>query len=97
MSIHQLKPLFRPSCIALAGASARVGSLGRAVLDNLRRGGFAGPIHLINPRQNAIDGAPCYASVAALPQTPDLLVIAAPREAVAQLVEEAAGRGRAGG
>ncbi len=93
MSIHQLKPLFRPSSIALAGASARVGSLGRAVLDNLRRGGFAGPIQLINPRHAEIDGTPCHASVAALPQTPDLLVIAAPREAVAQLVEEAAARG----
>ena len=93
MSTHHLQALFKPRSVALAGASARPGSLGRAVLDNLRRAGFAGPIHLINPRHQQIDDAPCYASVAALPQTPDLLVVAAPREAVAELVEAAAARG----
>ena len=93
MSTHQLKALFKPRSLALAGASARAGSLGRAVLDNLRRAGFAGPIHLINPRHALIDEAPCYPSVAAVPQTPDLLVVAAPREAVAELVEQAAARG----
>ena len=93
MSTHQLKALFKPRSVALAGASARAGSLGRAVLDNLRRAGFAGPIHLINPRHALIDDAPCFASVADLPQTPDLLVVAAPREAVAALVEQAAARG----
>ena len=93
MSTQHLKALFKPRSVALAGASARAGSLGRAVLDNLRRAGFAGPIHLINPRHALIDDAPCYASVADLPQTPDLLVVAAPREAVAELVEQAAARG----
>ena len=93
MSTHQLKALFKPRSVALAGASARPGSLRRAVLDNLRRAGFAGPIHLINPRHALIDDSPCFASVADLPQTPDLLVVAAPREAVAELVEQAAARG----
>jgi len=93
MSTHQLKALFKPRSLALAGASARAGSLGLAVLDNLRRAGFTGPIHLINPRHTQIDGAPCHASMAALPETPDLLVVAAPREAVAELVEAAAARG----
>ncbi len=93
MSTHNLKALFKPRSVALAGASAREGSLGLAVLENMRRAGFTGPIHLINPRHAQIDGAPCHASVAALPQTPDLLVVAAPREAVAELVEAAAARG----
>ncbi len=93
MSIHQLKPLFRPASIALAGASAREGSLGRAVMENMRRAGFSGSIHLINPRHDEIDGTPCFASVADLPQTPDLIVVVAPCPAVAQLVEDAAARG----
>ncbi len=93
MSTHQLKALFKPRSVALAGASARVGSLGWAVLENMRRAGFAGPIHLINPRHAQIDGAPCYANVADLPETPDLLVVVAPREAVAELVQQAAARG----
>ena len=93
MSTHNLKALFKPRSVALAGASAREGSLGLAVLENMRRAGFTGPIHLINPRHALIDDTPYFASVADLPQTPDLLVVAAPREAVAELVEQAAARG----
>lgn len=90
MTTHHLKYLFRPSCVALAGASAREGSLGRAVLDNLKRGGFAGPIQLINPRHTTILDEPCYKSVSDLPQRPDLLIVAAPRESVCEIVEDAA-------
>ena len=90
MTTHHLKYLFRPGSVALAGASAREGSLGRAVLDNLRRGGFAGPIMLINPRYQRIADQPCFENVSHLPQRPDLLIVAAPRQAVCDLIEEAA-------
>ena len=93
MTTHHLKHLFRPRSLALAGASPRPGSLGRAVLDNIRNAGFAGPIYLLNPRHAEIEGLACHATIADLPATPDLLVVAAPREAVLQLVEEAAARG----
>ena len=93
MTTHHLKNLFRPRSLAIAGASPRPGSLGCAVLDNIRNAGFAGPIYLLNPRHSEIGGLACHATVADLPATPDLLVVAAPREAVVQLVEDAAARG----
>lgn len=93
MSIRNLHRLFQPRSVALVGASARPGSLGAAVLRNLREGGFRGGVHLINPRHSQIDGMPCAARISDLPAPPDLVVIAAPREHVVALAEEAAGFG----
>ncbi len=93
MSLRSLDRLFKPSSLALIGASARAGSLGHAVLANLRKGGFAGTIHLVNPRHDAIDGLPCVKKIADLTAPPDLVVIAAPRDAVVALVREAAAFG----
>ena len=60
MSTYRLDKLFAPRSVAVVGASPRATSLGRAVLRNLRAAGFAGPIHLVNPRYAEIDGiAPC--------------------------------------
>jgi lipopolysaccharide export system protein LptC len=50
MSVRSLDCLIKPNSLALIGASARAGSLGHAVLTNLRKGGFAGSIQLVNPR-----------------------------------------------
>ena len=64
MSTHHLQALFKPRSVALAGASARPGSLGRAVLDAARRELFAQrsdgslfPVEIgLNPME--VDGAP---------------------------------------
>ena len=49
---------------------------------NLRAGGFAGRVMLVNPKHAAVDGEPCHPDVASLPETPDLAVIATPPDAV---------------
>ena len=93
MGIRNLDRLFYARSIALVGASARPGSLGRAVHENLRNGGFKGAIHLVNPRHNDIDGNPCVASLSDLAQAPDIVIVAAPRAHVLALAEEAANIG----
>ena len=93
MGIRNLDRLFYARSIALVGASARPGSLGRAVHENLRNGGFKGAIHLVNPRHNDIDGNPCVASLSDLAQAPDIVIVAAPRAHVLTLAEEAANIG----
>lgn len=93
MAERRLACLFAPRSIALAGASAREGSIGQAVLRNLREAGFSGALYPVNPRHSEIDGLPCWPDFAALPATPDLAVICAPKQAVPALVEDAAARG----
>ena len=53
-----------PRSVALIGASDRPGSVGAALLQNLR-GSFTGPIHLVNHRRSDVGGTPAFRSVAA--------------------------------
>ncbi len=87
---HPLQPLFVPASVALVGASERPGTIGRAVLDNLRGGGFAGPIRLVNPKYKTLAGETCYPSLEDLPEPVDLAVVATPAKAVAGIVTQAA-------
>jgi acyl-CoA synthetase (NDP forming) len=76
MPEHRLDPLLRPHSIAVVGASARVGSPGNEVLVNLRKGAYPGSIYLVNPARDSIDGSPCFASLAELPEKPQHVVFA---------------------
>ena len=76
----QLERLLNPRSIAIVGASARPGSFGERTQRNLA--GFAGRLHLVNDRYDRLGDLPCHPSVAALPEAPDLAVVAAPMEAV---------------
>jgi acetyltransferase len=97
MSTYRLNQLFAPKSIALAGASLRPSSPGRAVLRNLLSAGFEGPIHLINPHYDEIEGIRSVRSMDELPDTPDLIVIAAPPRSVPGIVAAAGERGTAAG
>jgi acetate---CoA ligase (ADP-forming) len=91
----QLERLLSPRSIAIVGASARAGSFGERTQRNLA--GFAGRLHLVNARYDRLGDLPCHPSVPALPEAPDLAVVAAPMEAVEGVVRDcvAAGVGAA--
>jgi acetyltransferase len=59
------------------------------VLANLRNGGFAGQISLVNPKHPEVDGVASVPSLSALPSPPDLIVITAPAPEVPSIVESA--------
>ncbi len=90
----ELRRLLHPASIAVVGASARAGAFGERVAANLGR--FAGRVHLVNPRAERIGDRPCYPSVGALPEVPDCVVIATPREAVEAVISECAAAGAGG-
>ncbi|HET8952089.1 MAG TPA: GNAT family N-acetyltransferase, partial [Solirubrobacteraceae bacterium] len=81
-----------PRSVALIGASDRPGSVGAAVLENLRDS-YAGPVHLVNRRRARVAGAPALRSAADLPDGVDLAVVAIPAESVVGVAEECAARG----
>src|SRR6478736_10201347 len=85
MSTYRLDKLFSPRSVAVVGASPRESSAGHAVLRNLRRGGFAGAIHLVNPRYDAIEGIPASKSYDKLPAAPDVAIIVVPAAAVVSI------------
>jgi len=93
MSTYRLDTLFNPRSIAVVGASPRPGSLGLTFLKNLIQGGFAGALYPVNPHHREIEGRPCFASIAKLPETPDLVVVAVPPRNVLDVIEDAGRRG----
>ena len=68
---------------------------GHAVLRNLTRGGFPGAIHLVNPHYSAIADVRAVKSYDALPDAPDLAVIATPPATVPSIVAAAGAKGTA--
>ena len=93
MSTYRLDRLFSPRSVAVVGASPRATSPGHAVLRNLRSGGFAGTIGLVNPHYETIDGVRAVKSYREFAETPDLAVIAVPPPAVPSIVAEAGAKG----
>jgi len=93
MSVRNLDRLFKPRSVAVIGASRRSGSLGAVLAHNLLRAGFAGSVLPVHPEYAAVEGVLAYGSVAELPVTPDLGVIATPPAAVPGLIAELAAHG----
>jgi len=87
----ELQKLIAPQSIAVLGASPRASSFGLRTLENL--GLFRGPVYPVNSRYEDIGGRVCHASLAALPERPDCVVLVVPREAVEDSVKEAAAAG----
>src|SRR5690349_1294226 len=91
--VVSLRHVFAPESVAVIGASRRPGTVGRAILDNIRAAGYGGRLHLVNPRARQVGGEPYLASALDLPEPADLAVIAVP---AAQVLEVAAQCGQRG-
>ena len=82
----------KPGSIAFVGVSAK-GGAGAKMMEFGKLAGFTGQIWPVNPGAKEIGGFACYPSLAALPETPDCVVVAVKAEAVLGVVSEAAAKG----
>lgn len=96
MSTYRLSNVLAPRSVALVGASSRQGSLGAAILQNLRTSGFAGQIGIVNPRHGEIGGMKTASHIDKLPFAPELVVVTAPAREVPGIIDAAGKRGAAG-
>ena len=88
-----LTPLLAPRSIAVLGASSDPTRIGGRPIAYMRAQGFSGGLYPINPNRAEVQGLKAYASVADLPETPDVAIVAVPAELAPQSVEELAKRG----
>lgn len=93
----KLKLLFEPRSVAFIGASNDPEKWGYRILANLIDGGYQGKIYPVNPRRGEILGWQVYATVADIPETPDMAVIVVPPQHVAGAVRECVGKGTQAG
>ncbi len=93
MSKNRIDSAFKPSSVALIGASERLGTLGNQVRTNLASAGFPGPVYYVNPGHDTVAGQRSYRSVRDLPGPVDLAVIVTPAATVPAVVGECGERG----
>ena len=91
--VASLEPLLAPRSVAVIGVGQRHGSIGRFILNNIRDAGFTGSLHAVNPHVSNIEGVPAAATVAALPEAPDLAVVTVPAGAVLDVAQDCGQRG----
>ncbi len=84
--------LLAPRSVAIVGASDR-SRWSQGVFDNLRGGGFAGPVHLVNPRGGIVHGQAAATCCAGLGEQADLGVILVPGHATVAAIEDLAACG----
>ena len=85
-----LDALFAPRVVAVIGASRKPGSIGGALLANVRDGGFTGQLFAVHPGAAAIGGVPARATIADVPGPVDLAVIVTPAAVVEEMVRQCA-------
>lgn len=81
--------LLEPRSIAVVGVSGKRRNFGRIILDNIRRCGFPlERLYVVKRGESDIDGVRCVEEVGSLPETVDVLVIAASAADVPRVVDE---------
>ena len=88
-----LRHVLAPESVVVIGASRRQGTVGRAILDNIRTAGYAGRLYVVNPRARQVSGEHCLPSVLQVPEPPDLAVIAVPAASVLDVAAQCGQRG----
>jgi acetate---CoA ligase (ADP-forming) len=76
--------------VALVGASARPGSLGARMIDQMARSPSQPRTYLVNPRYTNIGGAQCLPTLAEVPEPVDLALLAVPDTALEDQLKLAA-------
>ncbi len=88
-----LRPLFSPDSIAIVGASGDDHSLRGRLTRQLVEHGYDGRIYPVTRSQSEVLGLKTYASVADLPEAPELAIILVPAAHVVATIDQCGARG----
>jgi acetate---CoA ligase (ADP-forming) len=92
-AVASLQPILAPASVAVAGAAAVPGNVGRAVLANIIGGGFRGVVTPVNHTGGVVCSMRAARSVGELDAPPELVIIAAAGDEVLEFAAEAAAAG----
>jgi acetate---CoA ligase (ADP-forming) len=97
MTVEELRGMryfFQPKSIAVAGVSTDPSKIASIIFSNLqknsKKGVLKASLYALNPTYTRIGEWPCYPSISALPEIPELLVVAIPASLTLQLITDAA-------
>jgi acyl-CoA synthetase (NDP forming)/GNAT superfamily N-acetyltransferase len=89
-SVHNA---LHPTSVAVIGASTDPSKIGHAVLSNLLRANFTGPVYPVNPEARSVRGVRAYASVTEIPDEVDLAVVAVPAAGIDEVMDSCLEKG----
>jgi acyl-CoA synthetase (NDP forming) len=85
--------LIAPRSVAIIGASDDPTRIGGRPLAYLLAGGFAGGLYPVNPNRATVQGVPAYPSIAAVPDSVDVAIVALPAANVVSALGDCARHG----
>ena len=91
----RLARLLNPQSVAVIGASDDPLRIGGRPIAYMLGQGYRGRIFPVNPNRATVQGLPAYASVADLPETPDVAIVIVPASLALGAIESLAARGTA--
>lgn len=92
-SPNGLDALFRPRSVAILGASDDATRISGRPVRYLIEGGFKGNVYPVNPNRETVQGLKAYKSLADVPETPDVALLAVPSSLTEQAVRECVEKG----
>src|ERR1700720_3768117 len=91
--MSRLKAALDPRSVAIIGASENPNKVGGRPVHYLDKFGFKGKIFPINPSRTEVQGYKCYRSLADLPQSPEMVIVAVAGDNAIGAVEDCAAHG----
>jgi acetyltransferase len=88
MSIYNLDKIFKPSSLAIIGASEKKENIGSLLINNITKGGYQGKVYPVNPNYSSLEGLTAYPSILDIEQPIDLAIIAIPISKVPFVIGE---------
>src|SRR6185295_4868071 len=88
-----LERFFNPRAIAVIGASQDLTTISGQPLKFLQGHGYRGTLYPVNPRHQEVLGIKCYASIAEVPEVPDLALIPVNAARVAGVLKQCGEKG----
>ncbi len=88
-----LDPIFRPSSVAVIGASTRHGTIGRETLHNILLAEFNGKVFPVNPKASVIHSIKSYSTILDVPDAVDLAIVIVPKQFVAEVARQCGEKG----
>ena len=92
-AVASLRPVLAPASVAVAGAAAVPGNVGRAVLATIIGGGFQGVVTPVNHAGGVVCSMRAARSVGELEAAPELVIIAAAGDELLEFAADAAANG----
>ncbi|MDR1272197.1 MAG: acetate--CoA ligase family protein [Clostridiales Family XIII bacterium] len=86
----EITKLIRPASIAVVGATERPKTFGCTASLQALKSSVKDRVYLVNPTRDELHGQKVYKDLADLPEIPDCVVVATPRDTILPILEQAA-------